>query len=102
MEMPRDMKWGKTEDFRNLSLVGKTYRHRTYDAQASIDVSKDVAVKRKVEANDMADKRPPSQEHPMMCLSGNREPVPCFRCASEPVFVAKRQFRNFLINVCPC
>lgn len=35
MEMPRDMKWGKTEDFRNLSLVGKTYRHKNTHRQAS-------------------------------------------------------------------
>ena len=37
MKMPRDMKWGRSENFRNCSLVGKTYSIE--GAQASITIA---------------------------------------------------------------
>lgn len=76
--MPRDMEWGKTEGFRNLSLVGKTYRHRTRTGKHQGLHGKTIAVKRKAEANDMADKKQWPPEHHMTSLFGNKEPVPCF------------------------
>lgn len=99
MEMPRDMEWGKIEDFRNLSLVGETYRHRKQQSRHW----KTIAVKIKGEANDMADLKQPCPEDHMAFLPGNQEPVPrflgCFWisvCSKETISF------NFLINVCPC
>lgn len=89
MEMPRDMEWGKIEDFRNLSLVGETYRHKKRQSLHW----KTTEVKRKGEANDMADLKQPCPEDQMAFLSGNKEPVHASWCASESVSAAKRLFR---------
>lgn len=102
MEMPRDMKWSKTGDFRKLSLLGKTYRHRVCTGKHQCLHWKTTAVKRNVEANDMADEKSPLQHH-VAFLSGNNGPVPCSLvcfwaslCSNETISL------NFLINMCPC
>lgn len=103
VKMPRDMKWGKIEDFRNLSLVAKTYRHRARAGKHQCRHWETAAVKRKVEANDMPDEKQPSLEHHVTFPSRNREPVLCFLvcfwvglCSKETILP------NFLINMCPC
>lgn len=82
MKMPRDMKWGNGEGFRNLSLVRKTCRHRTSEASVGVPTERlqqfKKKKKKKVEANDMPDKKQVSLEHDGTFLSGNRAPVPCF------------------------
>lgn len=96
-----EMRWKR--GLQNLLISAENTQWRRSAGKRHCRHGRTAAVKRKVGANDMPDKKQPSPEHLMTFPSEDREPVPCILscfwvslCSKETVSL------KFLINVCPC